>query len=339
MADEKNTPFDFDSSTLLVYIVKKFKVLVIVGIIAFVVSAIVSFLIEPKYKSTVTMFPVSSASVSKSLLSKNYVSSKDLQGFGDEGEAEQLLQVLNSEELSSRVIQKFDLMKHYEINPKSKYPMTALGNAFKENFKFSKTEYMSVEIDVLDKDPKMSADMANYASDLIDTVMNNMHHERAQRAFDLVKNEYENVQKDIKVLEDSLSVIRKAGVNDYKSMSKVFNEAYAKALLKDDNKTVHKIEDKISVLSKYGSPYLSMTYLLEQENLHLSDIKAKYAEAKVDLEQNLPYKFIVDRAVPSEKKDSPKRMLIVIVSVFAAEFFALLALIILDSVRKALNKA
>jgi len=338
MADEKKVQFDFDSSSLLVYIVKKFKILLLVGVAAFVISTVGAFMITPKYKSTVTMFAASSVSVSKSLLAKSYQSAKGgILNFGEEEEAEQLLQILNSEELRNRIIQKFDLAKHYKIDMNSKYPMTQLGTEFSGNFKFSKTQFLSISIDVLDENPKLAAEMANYAAAMVDTVMNRLHHERAQKALNLVTRELVSVQTQMKNLEDSLSVIRKAGINDYKSMSKVFNEAYAKAILKNNPQTMQKIEAKLAVLSKYGSPYLSMTFLQEYLSERLSDMQQKYAEAKVDVEQDLPYKYIVDSATPSEKKATPKRMIIILVSTLSAIFFALLFLIILDSVRKALK--
>jgi uncharacterized protein involved in exopolysaccharide biosynthesis len=338
MTDEKKVQFDFDSSTLLVYIVKKFKVLLIVGIAAFLISTVAAFMITPKYKSTVTMFAASSVSVSKSLLAQSYSTAKGgLLNFGEEEEAEQLLQILNSEELRARIIEKFDLVNHYKIDKNSKYPMTQLGNEFAGNFKFSKTQFMSISIEVFDEDPKLAADMANYAAAMVDTVMNRMHHERAQKALNIVTRELANVQNQMKTLEDSLAVIRKAGVNDYKSMSKVFNEAYAKAMLKNSPSTMQKIEAKLAVLSKYGTPYQSLTFMQEYLSERLSDMQQKYAEAKVDVDQDLPYKYIVDSATPSEKKAKPKRMIIILVSTLSAVFFALLALIILDSVRKALK--
>jgi uncharacterized protein involved in exopolysaccharide biosynthesis len=207
---------------------------------------------------------------------------------------------------------------------------------YNSHFSFRKTQFMSISVEVLDKDPKLAADMANYAAALVDTIMNRMHKERAMKAFEIVKREYENLQKNMNNLQDSLSIIRGKGVNDYESQSEVFNTAYTTALLRGNGKAISIMENKLAILSKYGSPYLSMSYQLEYLAEQFTDLKAKFTEAKVEVEQDLSYKFIVDSAVPAEKKATPKRMIIILVSTLAAVFMALLSLIILDSVRKAL---
>jgi uncharacterized protein involved in exopolysaccharide biosynthesis len=38
----------------------------------------------------------------------------------------------------------------------------------------------------------------------------------------------------------------------------------------------------------------------------------------------MPHKFVIDKAYPSDKKDSPKRMMIILFSTLSAMFFALL---------------
>ena len=46
---------------------------------------------------------------------------EDILEFGKEEEAEQMLQVLYSDEIRDKVISKFNLMEHYDIDPDSKY--------------------------------------------------------------------------------------------------------------------------------------------------------------------------------------------------------------------------
>ena len=49
--------------------------------------------------------------------------------------------------------------------------------------------------------------------------------------------------------------------------------------------------------------------------------------------QNLPYKFVVEKAIPPEKKAYPNKSLIVIVSTFASLLFALIILIVIDNIK------
>ena len=146
MENAQQTGYNFNSVDLLIYIWKKRAILLAVGFIAGIASIIISLLITPMFQSSVIMFPASSASVSKDLLSPNYSGRQDVHGFGEEQQAEQLLQVLNSEPIRSRIIEKYKLMEHYEISPDEKYPLTRLYETYRSNINFRLTEFMSVEI-------------------------------------------------------------------------------------------------------------------------------------------------------------------------------------------------
>lgn len=293
-----------------------------------------SFLITPKYRSTVILFPTSTNAISKALLADNFGPKQDILEFGEEEQAEQLLQILNSNEIRSRVITKYNLTKHYDIDPGSQYRMTDLIDEYNSNITFRRTEYMAVEINVLDKDPQMAADIANTISDLLDTVKNKMQKERAIKAYKIVETEYRSLKNDVKKMEDSINALRKLGVNDYETQSEAFNVQLAIALSKNNNAGVKAIEDRMKVLGEYGGTYVSLRDQLEYEKKQLSVIKSKYEEAKVDAEENLPAKFVVDRAYKAEKKSTPVRWIIVLVSTLSSLLLAVLVLIIIDSFRK-----
>jgi uncharacterized protein involved in exopolysaccharide biosynthesis len=98
---------DFNSLNVLFFIYKWRKQLIIIALSTALVSAIVAMLIPNKYKSTVVLFPATTNSISKSLLNDNYVKEDVLQ-FGEEEQAEQMLQILNSDGLRGRIIEKYN---------------------------------------------------------------------------------------------------------------------------------------------------------------------------------------------------------------------------------------
>jgi len=89
----------------------------------------------------------------------------------------------------------------------------------------------------------------------------------------------------------------------------------------------------IKAISENGALYITMMNLVRYETALVSDLSLKYKEARLEVEQNLPHKFVVEQAYPSEKKAYPKKSLIVIVSTFASLLFALIVLIVIDNVR------
>jgi uncharacterized protein involved in exopolysaccharide biosynthesis len=161
-----------------------------------------------------------------------------------------------------------------------------------------------------------------------------MQKERAVKAFKIVETEYNGLRAEIKGLEDSLASLRRMGINDYETQAEAYNVQLAIALSKNNNAGVKAIEERLKVLGEYGGSYVSLRDQLEHEKKQLSAIKAKYDEAKVDAEENLPAKFVVDRAYKAERKSSPVRWVIVVVSTISALLLAMLVLMMIDGLRK-----
>lgn len=316
MNKKEHTGFSFSSVDLLVYMWNKRWILIIVSFLAAVTSIIVSLQITEKYKSSVVMFPTTGASVSKALLSANYSGRQSVYGFGEEEQAEQLLQILNSERIRERIVEKYNLMEHYEIDSTSKYPYTQLANTYKKNISFRRTELMSVEISVMDTDPQMAADIANDISNLIDTVFNEMKQERAQAAFELVSAEFMEASENTKLLQDSLNQV---GNKISASLRRLEGASTAQMT---------------TALAQYGGAFISLTKNVEHNTRRYTDLRQRYQEARMEANQRLPYKFIVDKAFPSEKKAYPKRSVIVMASTASAFLFTLILLIVIDSLQQ-----
>ncbi len=337
MTESNPSGFRFESTNLLLYMWNRKKPLIVVSFIAFVVSVIVSLTITPKFRSTVIFFPSSSTSISKALISTSGGGpSRDILQFGEEEETERLLQILYSDEIRERLVEKYNLFEHYEIDPDSRYKYTILYGKMKENISFRKTEYMSIRIDVLDTDRKVAADMANEIASLLDSTMNRMQKKRAHEAYKIVEQEYHSLKNEISALEDSLKTLGKLGVFNVEAQSQGLVELYLDAVSRGNRNQAERLEKQINVLAEHGGTYLFLTEFLENESARLSLLKEKYVEAKVDAEQNLSHTFIVNKGQEAEKKAYPKRSIIVIISTFSAFLFTLIVLISIDSVRKTL---
>lgn len=332
--NQSDSNYDFSSTDLLIYMWEKRVPLIIVSFFAAVASIIISFTITPKFRSTVVMFPTTSTSISRNLLSENFSGRATLYEIGEEEQSEQLMQILNSEEIRNRIIEKYNLMEHYEIDPDSKFPMTQLYAEYKSNIKFKLTEYLSVVVDVLDKDPRIAADMANDIAALVDTVFNKMLRQRAVDAFYLVEKEYNDMVDNMNELRDSINRIRELGINDYETQSERYNEALGRAITEGNTRAQNIMQAKLDTLSKYGGIYVSMRDQLVYETSRLSRMKQRYQEAKLEAEQNLSHKFVVDSAYKAEKKAYPKKSIIVIISTIAAFLITLITLIIVENIRR-----
>ena len=321
----------FDSSNLVVFLFKKRKPLIVITILGTIISLIISYLIEPKFKSTVILFPTNTSSISKALLSENVGQKQDVLQFGEEEDAEQMLQILNSDEIRSRICEKYNLMKHYDIDTTNKFKKTLLYGEFQDNIGFKRTEFMSIKIEVLDKSPDTAAFIANDIAALLDSAKTRMQRERAIKALKIVEREFFAKGIEVHTMTDSIAKLNQLGLFDYESQSEVTTEQYAIAIAKGENRAVKSLEEKLKIIAKYGSAYVSMRDNLEMERKQLNNLQTKYQEAKVDAEQNLPHKFIVNNAYPAEKKSSPIRWLIVVISTISTFILAIFIVLAIEN--------
>jgi len=336
MTDQSNQESlkkELNSINLLHLLIKWRLPLAVITAIAIVAAIIFSsaFFIKPKYKSSVIMFPVATNSISKVLISQNSGIKEDILGIGEDEQSEQMLQMLNSNLIRDRIIEKYDLMKHYEISPDSRYKYTRLHREYENNVKFRRTEYMAVKITVFDTDPQMAADMANDIAALLDSTRNIMQKERAVKAFQIVDAEYRSLENEVKDIVESLKYLGSKGINDYERQSEVLNEQLAIAISQNNQHAVRALQQKLDTLGKYGGIFLSLKDGLEFKTEQLTLLKTKYQEAKVDAEQFLPQKFIVNSAYKAEIKSYPIRWIILVVTAFIVFFTAVLVIIIVEN--------
>ena len=303
-------------------------ILAAAAVMAVVFSA--PFFITPLYKSTTIIYPTSSNSISKVLISTTYQSEKDIMNIGEDEQTEQMLQVLNSNRVRDKVISRFNLMEHYKIKPDSKYPYTRLNKLYDSRIRFRRTEYNAVKITVLDSDPALSAQMANDIAEIFDSTMNQMQKEVAVEAFRLVEEEYNTLWNEMHQLEDSLNTLRRLGVFDYESQVEMLSRQLAVELGKGNTQGIKNIQEQLDILAEYGGASYAINERLDNDRLQLSLVKSKYEEAKVDATEYIPHKFVVTSAFKAERKSYPIRWIIVVITVLSTFLLLIFCIIIYD---------
>ncbi len=325
---------DFASFDLVLFLWGYRKLIIGISALGAVAGIVVAFLITPLYMSEVVMFPAVTNSVSKALLNEQSTGRDDILGLGDEEDSEQLLQMLNSDKIRDRVTARFDLMSVYDIDPTAKHRISDLQMAFADHITFERTKFSSVRVQVLDPDPDRAANMANYIADQVDTVWSEMARERASKGFNLVQSKVDDLTEEIRVMTDSMRVLRELGVQDYHTQTERYNEYLGAAILKGDQRAIKEFEERFKVLAKYGGPYVTLQDRLFNETKRMSVLRMKLEQAQADMDSDLPHKFVVNRAQPSDKKFSPVRWLVVAISTVSAFLLALLLIVVQVNVRK-----
>jgi len=316
--EQNNQGFQFSSEGIISFILKWWKHILIVSFIGLISSLAISFTIKNKYKSTVIFYPTTTNSISKALLETSPGGKQDFLAFGEEEQAEQSLQILQSDEIREYMIRQYDLYNHYKIKENGANSKTKIIKEYNGNVSFRRNEFNAVEITVLDTDPEKAMNMANEIAARHDTIKNKIQKERAVEGFKIVETELNRLNGEIKAMTDSLDKIRALGINDYISQSEVFNDAYAIAISKGDMRNAKFLEEKLELLAKYGGAYMYLTENMELFLKQRAEVKVKYDLAKVDAEANIPHKMVVNYAYKADKKTYPKRLYIALGGGFAS---------------------
>lgn len=308
-------------------------VVVGVAVVAAVIFTMPVFL-TPKFGSQVILFPSATNSISKAILSTSPGEKEDVLAFGEDEQVDQLLQILQSDKITSQIVRKYDLLNHYDIPEDHPYKYTRLGEKFNNNVSYSRTEFMSIKISVMDESRDTAALIANDIAFLVDSVKTSIQKQRAQQALDIVAAEFITKKLQVEEMVDSLQKLGAMGILNYEEQGKILSEAMLRAEQAGSSKQMQEIEQRMEILARYGPVHYSLNEKMQYEIEELSKLKKKYEDARVDVDQQLSNIFIVEHAGPAEKKIWPKRTLIVAVTAIAAFFFAALLFAIVENIRR-----
>lgn len=321
------TELNQERSALLAFLWRNRKVLGIVTGVAFVVSVIISLLLTPLYLSTAIVFPTASSNVSFSEQRNVKAGSMD---FGEEDQAEQLVQILSSSRIKDKIVSKYNLLNHYEIDEDDENKNFKLNEEYNDHFSFTRTKFGSIQIDVLDEDPELAAKMANDIVDLIDTVKNEMIRERTAPAFQINIRKMKQLEKDKDSVINRIDSLSQLGVVSTDVRSNLFQ-----ALVDSkNNEEKNQIKAQIQANMKYGSLFDALEHKRNEMIINIETFKVAYEQAESDANAQFNHKFVVEKAVVADKKEKPKRMIIVFVSSLGGFFLSVFFLLIRDKIQE-----
>ncbi len=317
---------DLSLKALFHLIWKNRRLFIIISAITVVFSAIISLLLTEYYKSTVVIFPARTNSLT---LNESGVKRGNISDFGEEQEAEQLLQIINSEELQTKVIDKNDLYEHYEIDRSEPHARSKIRQTYNSNVTAKRTKYNSIDISVVDKDPVKASEIANSISGYTDSVKNDMIRERARTSMNMVLGERKRLTQELARLSDAMDSLQALGVVTEVERA-ALRESLGRAYGRVSENKIRRLEDQIEINQKYAEEFDAMKRQREILIDQLQRFRSVENQLQADASIDIPQKFTVDRAVPADKKSFPIRWLIVAGSLASVLFLTLILLIMKD---------
>ncbi|MCX8105111.1 MAG: Wzz/FepE/Etk N-terminal domain-containing protein [Ignavibacterium album] len=194
-------------------ILYKWRNFLIITLIIFSLLTLgILFLLPNQYKSTtVIMLPPETnlglGGLTGLLSGKTSTSSLGSKLLGmTSGNQDVLLAILNSRTSLTKTIDRFNLFNYYDIDEKN---YDKVLKAFVEDISFEPTEYGMIEISVINKYPRLAAQMANYFAELVDSLNIEFNTKAATNNRIFIEKRYLKNLEDLKAAEDSLYKLQK----------------------------------------------------------------------------------------------------------------------------------
>jgi uncharacterized protein involved in exopolysaccharide biosynthesis len=281
-------------------------VLVSTALGVFISSPIV---MTPKYKSTAIIYPV------------------NIYVYSEESTTEQMLQVLGSNDIKEKMLHAFDLAKHYKLNPKDPQFYTNFLGKYDDNVGISKTEYESVEISVLDENPKIACNMVDSIILFYDQKIASLHRKKHGEAMEISQKVYQSKTRELDSLETKMNELRqKYGILNYSMQA---NEA-TKGELAGSNSA----KELFKNLQDQGGYYQRLDSLVWYGRRDYLFFKNQYETELREINKNISYSQIISAPIISDKKAYPVRWAVVAITLISSLIFSLMIIAFIDSKRK-----
>jgi capsular polysaccharide biosynthesis protein len=309
------------NNTNLINLLLKWRMHLIVILSAALVLAVIfsgPFFITPKYKSVAVIYP---ANVSP---------------YSEESETEQMFQILQSQDITDSVINKFNLSEHYKISKDYKYYKTAIYYEYSQNIKIEKTPYDAVSIEAMDKDPEMAASIVNSIIDYYNAKVRYLHNTKYSEVMDmyiLLLKKKENGIDSLKQALYRLSV--ESGLLGYDASSEEIMRGYLKTVVSGAAGNINTAEVKRlkENMERVGGDLILLTESIKEEAHAYAAFKVQYEDALRFYDAKLTYCNVITHPFPSDKKSYPVRWLIVSMTVILTFFFSIVVILMVENLR------
>ncbi|MCB9189142.1 MAG: hypothetical protein H6599_07645 [Flavobacteriales bacterium] len=317
----------FTANDILDFLWKYKMIFISLGLAAAIVSAIVSLMMEEKFKSTVVLYPTMSSSI---IYSDQLTNEQDPTAFGEKDATEQMLQILESSYIREKVVAKFNLMHHYEIDTSDKLKLYYLTETYNELIGFERNSKGAVMINVFDRSPDTAMYIASYISELYDSARNAIIHEKALIDYEIKKAKLNKLFDERQAVKDTMAKLTQLGVvtmDGYEGLvTQLINAKTA-----EEKATTQK---KLDMTELYGSELKSYEITLDFLEDRIATMSSVYEQAETNAFSSISHKFTIEPASLPVRKAYPVRWLIVVVSTFATVFLSIVLLLFWEKAKE-----
>lgn len=293
----------------LVQLISKWRIhLLAISVVSIALGVIVSspWVITPKYKSTAIVYPI------------------NLFEYSKESTTEQMFQILLSNDIKFKMLDAFQLDKHYKLDRNDPLFITYFFDEYSQNISISKTEYESVEIRVLDKDAKMAAAMVDSLIAFYNQKVAELHKIKQKELMTIMSNAMQKKKKEIDSLDKHLTEIRiKYGILNASTQGV---EA-TKGVIQGNKQAMELYKN----LLQYSGQYKEIDSLVWHFRKEYINYKWQYENALREYNKEITYAQVVQKPFPADKKSYPVRWVIVLLTLMGGLIIAVVTIAFIES--------
>lgn len=215
---------------VLQLLIRRRKTILWITLGTMILAAAIS-LLKPNYYRATTVF----YAASQDLLNPDKIfgkSANEMYYFGNAYDIDRILTIGTGSELTDLLIEEFGLYKHYDIDPSKDKSADRIRRRFHKHYSLQKTKYDALELSFEDTEPRIAAEVANRARQLIDSLGVHMIKDRQEDVIKSFQSSIITREHLLKNLRDSLVHLR-AFYNIYNS--EVQGEILSSSLMSTEN--------------------------------------------------------------------------------------------------------
>ncbi|PKP19554.1 MAG: hypothetical protein CVU05_11115, partial [Bacteroidetes bacterium HGW-Bacteroidetes-21] len=296
----------FFRNKLLIKVITKWRIhLAVIFIISLIAGIFVSssMVITPLYKSDAIVYPV------------------NISAYSEESETEQMLQIMRSTDIKLKMLDVFELDKHYDLKKNTPGYMAFFMNKYDDRVSINKTEYEAVMISVMDQN-------AEIAKAMVDSIIAFYN----QKVTFLLRNK----QLEMSIISKGDMTRKKAEIDSLSNLLKTWNmelgimdvRAQIVGIANSNNSEDKKLLEN---LKEKGIDYKSTDSLLTNSRKEYLFYKNTYEKSVSEYNKNISYTQIISNPIVPDKKAYPIRWVIVTLTVLVTLILSLIAIAIIES--------
>ncbi len=295
------------------------KLLFIVTLLSAVLSVIFTAprYMPPLYKSETIIYPPATYSTKA-------LAEFDLR-LGADKDIDEHIQMLKSGILRDSIIEKYDLLHHYSIDPSSSSKRADLHSIYEDRVKIERTRYNSISVKVYDTDPEIAAKIATDIVKTGDDVKGYIIKQNLRIAYGTVEKEYYDKIREF----DAMSAEIKAF-----TAGEIKTDAFDVLNKNTTEKLNNQLELRNAIKKTQGKsnkPLLDLLYNYEAKWNALNELQESMTIATAKLNNKINSSYIVTPAEVADRKSSPMRSIIILVTTLGSFLVALLIAIGLEN--------